>query len=118
MMNFKQSSIDVPKWVLSVLNNLYEASAKLSIHGDNARIERNIDRILESFSTELNLVIDDPLGQKYDETRTDLDATITGDSTDDLVVTEVIKPVIRASVGAVSKVVQKGIVIVESKNKD
>ena len=52
---------------------------------------------------------------------TDLDATIAGTGTENLVVVEVIKPIIRAIVkdGAdeSSKIVQKGIVIVESRKE-
>jgi hypothetical protein len=55
------------------------------------------------------------MGQIFKETRTDLEATISGSSTEDLHVVEVIKPIIRQGSRQFSRVAQKGIVIVESK---
>ena len=64
---------------------------------------------------------EDPMGQPFKETRTDLDATISGSGTENLVVVEVIKPIIRILLRKESvelkKVVQKGIVIVESQKE-
>ena len=54
------------------------------------------------------------MGQSFSETRTDLEATITGEGTDNLKVVEVIKPIIRVGDKSFSRVVQKGIVIVQS----
>lgn len=66
----------------------------------------------------VGLSYEDPMGQSFKETRTDLDATISGTGTNNLVVVEVIKPIIRAlfrdGSGEYAKIVQKGIVIVES----
>jgi hypothetical protein len=59
------------------------------------------------------------MGQAFKETRTDLEATIAGTGTENLVVVEVIKPIIRATLkggeAGSSKIVQRGIVIVESR---
>ena len=107
---------EVPKWAKSILNNVYEALSKLEIHGDSSNIKRNLIRILDEFE-EQGLIIENPINQDYNETRTDLEATIVGAETDNLYVTEVIKPIIRFTNGTVSKVVQKGIVVVESKEK-
>ena len=56
------------------------------------------------------------MGQVFSETRTDLEATITGQGTDQLKVVEVIKPIIRVGDSSYSKVIQKGIVIVQSED--
>jgi hypothetical protein len=74
---------------------------------------------------ELGLFYEDPMGQSYKETRTDLEATISGQGTENLEVVEVIKPIIRVSrlvnsqetggARALSRIAQKGIVVVESK---
>jgi hypothetical protein len=106
--------LEVPKWVLQTLNNVYDMERKVSAHGDPANIRRNIDRIKEAFESG-NIFYDDPMGQSFNETRTDLEASITGTGADDLVVVEVIKPIVRVGERAFSRVVQKGIVIVESK---
>jgi hypothetical protein len=55
-----------------------------------------------------------PIGERYNETRTDVTATISGSSSRNLVITEVIKPIIVQRVGNVQQIVQVGVVIVES----
>lgn len=106
---------ELPRFVQNTLNHLYEIERKLALHGDTAAVQRNVDRIKQSFADE-GLFYEDPMGQPFAETRTDLDASISGESTDDLVVTEVIKPVIRLGTREYSRVVQKGIVVVKSRN--
>ena len=105
----------VPKWALGILNNLCDIEKKLDINGDSSNVRRNVDRIRELLEDE-NLFYENPLGQKFSETRTDLDATITGEGTENLYVVEVIKPIIRAGNKNYSVVVQKGIVVVQSKD--
>jgi hypothetical protein len=105
---------EAPKWVLSVLNNLYEIERKLRLHGDPANVQRNVDRIKTEFAGE-GIFYEDPMGQAFKETRTDLEAQIAGRGTNDLVVVEVIKPIVRHGDVSFSTVVQKGIVVVKSK---
>lgn len=52
-----------------------------------------------------------PLHEKYSETRTDVDAHITGNHAGNLTITQVIKPVIIQD----KTIVQRGVVIVEGK---
>lgn len=104
---------EVPKWALMLLNNLYEIEKKLLVHGDKGNISRNVEKIKDILAGE-QLFYEDPINQVFKETRTDLEATISGESTENLVVTEVIKPIIRHGNEQYSKVVQKGIVVVTS----
>lgn len=106
----------IPKFALQTLNHLYEAERKLAIHGDPGGVQRNLERIKEAFAAE-KLFYEDPMGQPFNETRTDLEASIAGEGAEDLQVTEVIKPVIRCGEQAYSRVVQKGIVVVRSKSE-
>jgi len=115
----------IPKCNLIVLNQLYELEQKLKKQSDASNFARNIAKMKEAFADEglpdaaggrVRLAYEDPMGQSFKETRTDLEVTISGSGTEDLVVVEVIKPIIRAIVAdGVSFVVQKGIVIVESR---
>jgi hypothetical protein len=105
---------EIAKWVLQTLNNLYEIERKLGLHGDPGNVQRNVDRIREIFESN-KLFYEDPMGQQFNETRTDLDVSIAGPHTEDLIVIEVKKPIVRYGERALSRVVQKGIVIVESK---
>lgn len=124
----------IPKSVLTVLNQLYEIEQKLQKLADSSTLRRNIDKMKDAFAEEglpifdaggrpccIGLTYEDPMGQPFRETRTDLDATIAGTGTDDLEVVEVIKPIIRATVkggeAGLSKIVQKGIVIVQSRKE-
>ncbi len=107
----------VPKWALGILNNLCDIEKKLDINGDSSNIRRNVDRIKELLEDE-KLFYENPLGEKFSETRTDLEATITGDGSDNLHVVEVIKPIIRYGNKSYSVVVQKGIVVVESRKNE
>ena len=105
--------VEIPKYILQVLNNLYDIERKLSIHGDSGNSRRNVERIKEALENE-RIFYEDPMGQSYSETRTDFEATITGDGSENLKVVEVIKPIIRIGDRSFSRVVQKGIVIVQS----
>lgn len=107
--------IEVPKWALQVLNNLCDIERKLSLNGDPLNARRNVERIKEAFEDQ-QIFYEDPMGQDFNETRTDLEASITGVGTEDLKVVEVIKPIVRCGTKNLSRVVQKGIVVVESKS--
>jgi hypothetical protein len=124
----------IPKSILTALNQLYQIEQKLKRHGDPANIQRNVDKMKDAFNEEglplwyagggqlrVCLAYEDPMGQPFRETRTDLEATISGTGTDNLVVVEVIKPIIRAALRddprKFSKIIQKGIVIVESRKE-
>jgi hypothetical protein len=105
---------EVPSWVLKVLNNIYDIERKMQIHGDLGNAKRNVERIKETFESE-KIFYEDPMGQFFAETRTDLEVSITGIGTENLYVVEVIKPIIRIGEKNFSRVVPKGIVVVESK---
>ncbi len=107
------TGLQIPKFASITLSHLYEIERKLKLHGDPGSIQRNVDRIKASFEDE-KLFFEDPMGQPFNETRTDLEATISGESTENLMVVEVIKPIIRAGEQSLSRVVQKGIVVVKS----
>ena len=133
--------IQIPKSILVVINQLYELEQKLKKHGDPNNLQRNVIKMKDAFAEEgmlgdvhghlhICLSYEDPMGQSFKETRTDLDATISGSGTDNLVVVEVIKPIIRSamrlSAGEISdqlkaqftQVIQKGVVIVESQKEN
>jgi len=108
------TTFELPKTFLTVLNQLYELEQKIKRHGDPALTQRNISKMKDALE-EIGLYYEDPMGQAFNETRTDLEASISGAKTEDLVVVEVIKPIIRHGPRSFSRVIQKGIVVVESK---
>lgn len=107
--------IEIPKWALQVLNNLCDIERKLGASGDPHNARRNVERIKEAFETQ-QIFYEDPMGQDFDETRTDLEASISGVGADNLKVVEVIKPIVRCGTKNLSRVVQKDIVVVASKS--
>ena len=109
-------TISVPKDTISIINNLFEIEKKISIHGDVGNLLRNVIKIKEIVEAQ-GLTYEDPQGQEFNHTRSDLDATISGEGTENLFVVDVIKPIIRVSLSGISQVVQKGIVVVESRTE-
>lgn len=108
-------AIEIPKFILQTLNNLYEIERKLAVHGDPGNVGRNVEKMKDAVRG-AGFFYEDPMGQPFKETRTDLEATISGQGTENLYVAEVIKPIIRVGQQEFSKVVQKGIVVVQSKD--
>lgn len=122
MIEIKQTGTpDHLKPFLSALGQLYELQRKLNKLEAVDPLLRNIDKMKDAFE-QMGYRIEDPLGQAYNETRVDLEASIAGSSTEDLVVTEVIKPIIRYVVrdssGEYTKIIQRGVVVVETRNKN
>ena len=107
---------EVPKWALTLLNNLYDIEQKLKKGGDPGNVLRNVSKMKDVIE-ELGLFYEDPMGQPFKETRTDLEATISGQGIEDLEVVQVIKPIVRAGPRNLSRVAQQGIVVVESKQQ-
>lgn len=107
--------VELPRLLLQTLNQLYDIERKLMLHGDAAGILRNVERLKDAFAGE-SLFYEDPMGQEFNETRADVEASIAGESVENLVVAEVIKPVIRHGDKAYSRVIQRGIVVVRSKD--
>ena len=131
----KQIGTAIPKSVLIVLSQIYQVEKKLTELPEASELRRNIERMKDAFAEDglpvfdgggrpcfLGLTYEDPMGQAFKETRTDLEATIAGTSTENLVVVEVIRPIIRATLkrgeAGSSQIVQKGIVIVESRKEN
>ncbi|GAW87562.1 conserved hypothetical protein [Bathymodiolus platifrons methanotrophic gill symbiont] len=114
-----KQEIKVPKMYLTILNHLYEIERKVGDLDEFKKITRNIEKIKNAFLLEdgNEISYEDPMGQKFDETRLDLEAHIVGTNTENLEVIDVVKPIIRVKNQLLGRsyVVQRGIVSVESK---
>jgi hypothetical protein len=113
--------IKYPKSYLTIINQLFEIEHKLKNVHDQNSIQRNLDRLKDFFASEAltdgqGLSYYNPIGEYYDETRVDCEASISGTSHENLQIIEVLKPIIYAQVGNSKIVIQKAIVIVQSKN--
>jgi hypothetical protein len=110
--------IEFPKYITTVLNQIFEIEGKTANHDCFPRITRSIEKIKAAFdSDDMQFVIEDPINQKYDITRTDVEATIVGSDHENLEITEVLKPTIKIRSGGVSRIIQKGVVIAASQNR-
>ena len=105
--------VQIPKSILLLINNIFEIQKKIETTDDALNIGRNLIKISEALE-EQGLTYENPIGQKFNQTRTDLEATISGEGTENLIVVDVLKPIIRMGNSTNSVVIQKGIVIVET----
>ena len=114
-------TIKIPKYFPFILNQLFEIENKLRNINESNSIQRNLDRMKDYFETDAlpdgqGLVYYNPLGETYNETRTDCEASISGISHENLEIIEVLKPIIYFKYANTQTIVQKAVVIVESKN--
>lgn len=123
-MQENKTIIKFPPSFLDLLNQVFEIEKKAAQMQEPNSIHRNIKKMKEIFenifSTDTEnmagLSYDNPINEPYNETRTDLEASIAGSSVENLVITEVIKPIIRYRKDGINMLVQKGVVVVESKS--
>lgn len=113
-------TIKIPKHLLFILNQLFEIENKLKNIKEPNSIQRNIDRMKDYFETNAltdgqGLIYHNPLGESYNETRADCEASISGNSHENLEIIEVLKPIIYFKYGNTQTIIQKAIVIVQSK---
>lgn len=117
--NFKQY-----KPSFELLDQLFEIERKLENIEESNSISRNLNKMKNIFETnlfssstssEMGFIYHNPIGEAYNETRLELEASITGNLTENLIIKEVIKPIIRYKSGGSTLIARKGVVIVESK---
>jgi hypothetical protein len=110
---------EVPKPVFTVLNQVFELERRIVKADDLASFSRPLEKLKEAFdSDEARFVIENPINQKYDITRTDVEATITGTEHEGLKITEVLKPIIKQTCNGISRIIQKGVVIASASKPD
>jgi hypothetical protein len=121
-----QEQIRVPKLYLDLVNQIFEIEKKAAQIQESNSIQRNVNKLKEILENDLGgqsggepqgFIYYNPLGEDYNETRTDCEASIAGTRTDNLEIIEVIKPIIRYRKGGMNIIVQKAVVVVQSKTK-
>ena len=96
-------------------NLVFELEKKLG-DNDSPGIKRNFDR-MRGVLEEAGILLLNPLGEPYLETRTDLEASIVSPTHGPLVVLDVIKPVVYGLHQQEKVLLQKGVVIIGTKAK-
>lgn len=104
----------IPTPILQIVNQVFDMEKKLEKGNAPTSIKRNIRRIKSSLE-DMGIHYHNPIGEAYKETRTDVEATISGNFSHRMFITEVIKPIITKREGNLQQIVQNGVVIVEAK---
>jgi hypothetical protein len=94
-------------------NLVFELEKKLT-DNNSPGVKRTIAR-MKDVVDEAGILILNPMGEPYQETRTDLEANITSPSKGMLYIIDVIKPVLYLQEPQGKALVQKGVVIVGDK---
>ena len=98
--------------IIQIINQLIEIKQKIVVENLERKFERNLNRIF-SILEEEGFIFRYPLGEKYHETRTDCEASIVGEASEKMVITQVLKPLIYKRNNNEINLIQKAIVIVE-----
>lgn len=96
--------------VIQLINQVHQLQRKLNRVDETGTTSRQIERIMDIFA-ESGYLVDNPLGQHYDGTRTDLAVTF-GSRTTGTMITDVLKPVIYRQEEGESKLLQIGVVLI------
>lgn len=96
-----------------MVNQVFDLEKKSAQKEELASVRRNISRIKDAFA-DMGIHWSDPQGETYSDTRTDCEASIAGDSLENLRITEVMKPIVWLKEGSSNLIIQKGLVIAES----
>jgi hypothetical protein len=97
-------------WI-KMANLVFELEKKLASQQGSAAVLRNIEK-MKAVIGEAGLLLMNPAGEAYHETRTDLEASISGPGVGALFVLEVIKPIVYSDRDGQRSLVQRGVVIV------
>lgn len=97
------------KPLIEIANQICQIEKKIEKEENSANYSRHIQRIKTSL-LELGISYHNPEGEKYSDTRTDIEANITGEMGKEMTISQTIKPIVFAE----GKIVQIGVVIVES----
>ncbi len=102
--------------IVKLINIYFDIDKKIAQKPEMQPLSRNIDRMKAAFE-DMGYTIRNPKGEAYNDTRTDCEASIVGSGSENLVITDVIKPIVYWRIGEVLGIVQQGIVIVEGTEK-
>jgi len=91
-------------------NLVFELEKKLGPE-QSTGVKRIVAKMVQVLEEE-NLMVLNPLGEAFTETRTDVEGTIVGEARGKLHITEVIKPVVYCKQNGKNMLVQRGVVLV------
>jgi len=104
------------KVLINIINRLHNLEVRLKATGQYDKVSRSFVSISKAIE-EADWLVHNPIAESYDETRSDCDASISGEKITDLYISDVIKPIIYIQKKGLNELVQRGIVIADSKTK-
>ena len=114
-------------FIKKILNGVFQTRKRLARIAGTDAAERSLEAIEEAFLSEypsptIGFVLLDPIGEKYADTRSDVQASLAGESNVNLRIVETMKPIISMRTttpdGAVTSIIiQQGIVVVRGDNE-
>lgn len=99
--------------IIQIINQVSEINQKLIQENVLPKFERNLNRLFSIFEEE-GYICTMPLGEKYNDARTDCTANVVGKEGKNMIITQVIKPIIYKKANGTITLLQKGIVMVEN----
>ncbi len=115
----KLNSMNSRTFYITLMNQIFELERKIGKIKEENSLDRNINKI-RSLLSDAGFSYQDPIGEPYNDMRTDCDAQVLSGEEGRQKITETIKPLIRHSNEGFTTIIQKAVVIVEdiSKNKE
>ena len=95
-------------------NLVFDLDKKILSKDTNTGLQRIYDKMKQTIE-EAGIYLYNPIGERYAETRTDVDANIAGTAMENLVISDVIKPVLYKNDNGRKVLLQKGVVIVNER---
>ena len=99
---------------LHIINQVFEMQGKATELQVARQFERNFNRLLSIFEEE-GYIVQDPTGEAYTDSRTDCEASISGQIGSKMIITRTLKPVIYQKKDNVVQLLQKAVVIAGNK---
>ncbi|HSC37500.1 MAG TPA: hypothetical protein VLD19_06515 [Chitinophagaceae bacterium] len=96
-------------WI-KMANLVFELEKKTARSEALPGVQRTISR-MQQVLEEAGLLILNPLGEAFSDTRTDVEATLVGALHDKLTITEVLKPIVYMNQEGKNTLVQRGVVL-------
>lgn len=104
--------MDFSSWQ-KMANLVFEIDKRILSKEEHSALQRIYDKMKQTVE-EAGVFTYNPKGEKYSETRTDVEASISGTSTSNLIIADVIKPILYIQDNDKKVMVQKGVVIVNA----
>jgi hypothetical protein len=96
---------------LAIINQIFEIEQRLTQENIEEKFARNFEKISALLADD-GYKISNPIGETFSETRTDIDASLIGNSSKPKII-RVIKPIIYLQKDGGVSLIQKGIVVAE-----